>query len=301
MRTLTKIACLLAAFALALPASAAMNVFACEAEWGALVKEIAGDRASVFAATTAKQDVHHIEARPSLLARARTADLLICSGADLEIGWLPLLLTESGNPKIQPGTPGYFEASQYVVRLEIPKVIDRALGDVHPAGNPHIHTDPHNIAKVAEVLTERLAQLDPANAEAYRSRSKAFLERWRAAIGRWEREATPLRGVKLVVYHKDFSYLEAWLGLVEVGSLEPRPGLPPTPGHLAELVSQMQRQPANVIVYSPYNDPQAAEFLSQRTKIRAEMLPFTVGGTDKARDLYGLFDDTIARLLSVTK
>ena len=301
MKRMIQFACALGALLAAVPGWAALNVFACEPEWAALTREIAGDKASVFQAVTALQDAHHIEARPSLLARARTANLLVCSGAELEIGWLPLLLTQSGNPRIQPGTPGYFEASQYVVRLEIPKVIDRALGDIHPAGNPHIHTDPRNIGKVAEVLTERLAQLDPPNAETYRARSKAFLERWRAAIARWEKEAAPLKGMKLVAYHKDFTYLEAWLGLVEVGALEPRPGIPPTPVHLAELVDQMRRQPANVIVYSAYEDPQAAEFLSQRTKIPAVMLPFTVGGTDKAKDLFGLFDDTIARLLSVTK
>lgn len=301
MKTLTKFACALAALLVSLPGSAAINVFACEPEWGALAKEIAGDKASIFNATTGRQDAHRVEARPSLLARARSADLLVCSGSGLEAGWLPLLLTQSANPKIQPGTPGFLEASQHVARLEVPKVVDRSLGDIHPSGNPHVHTDPRNIARVAEVLAQRLAQLDQANADVYRSRGKAFLERWRAAMARWERQAAPLKGIRLVVYHKDFSYLEAWLGLVQVGSLEPKPGLPPSPGHLAELVSQMQRQPASVIVYSPYNDPQAAEFLSQRTKIPVRLLPLTVGGTEKANDLFGLFDDTIARLLEVLK
>jgi len=285
----------------ALPAAAAFNVLACEPEWAALTHEIAGDKVSVSSAVTAQQDAHHIEARPSLIARARSADLLVCSGSDLEVGWLPLLLTQSGNNRIQPGSPGYLEASQFVTRLEIPKVVDRALGDIHPAGNPHIHTDPRNIARVAQVLTERLAQLDRANADTYRTRSKVFLDRWRAAIANWERQAAPLKGAKLVVYHKDFSYMEAWLGLAEVGALEPKPGIPPTPGHLAELVTQMQHEPAKAIVYSAYEDPQPAEFLSQRAKIPAVMLPFTVGGTEKASDLFGLFDDTIARLLRVVK
>jgi zinc/manganese transport system substrate-binding protein len=285
----------------ALPAAAALNVFACEPEWSALAQELGGDKVSVYSATTALQDPHRVEARPSLIARIRSADLLVCSGSELEIGWVPLLLTQSGNSKIQLGTPGYFEASQYVVRLEIPKVIDRALGDIHPGGNPHVNTDPRNIARIAPVLMERMAQIDPANADSYRSRGKSFLERWQAAIARWEQQAAPLKGVPIVVYHKDFSYFINWTGMREAGSLEPRPGIPPTPSHLAELVDQMKRAPAKVIVYSPYNSPQAAEFLSSRTNIPAVMIPFTVGGTDKAKDLFGLFDDTIARLLEAVK
>lgn len=301
MKTLLKFVAALALTLAALPAWAALKVFACEPEWGALVQELAGDKASVYSATTAMQDPHHIEARPSLIARVRSADLLICTGAELEIGWLPLLLTQSGNAKIQQGNPGYFEASRYVVKLEVPRVLDRSLGDIHPGGNPHIHTDPRNIAKVAEVLTDRLAQLDPADADTFRSRSKAFLERWRAAIRRWEQDAAPLKGVPIVAHHKGFTYLEAWLGLREVGTLEPIPGIPPTPAHLAQLVDQMQREPAKVIVYSSYEDPKAAEFLSQRTKIPAVMLPFTVGGSDGAKDLFGYFDDIIARLLGSVK
>jgi zinc/manganese transport system substrate-binding protein len=193
------------------------------------------------------------------------------------------------------------EASQYVAKLEIPKVLDRALGDIHPGGNPHIHTDPRNIAKVAPVLEERLAQLDPANAETYHSRAKAFLDRWQAAIARWEKEAVPLKGVPIVVHHKAFSYFINWTGMREVASLEPKPGIPPTPSHLAELLDQMKSQPAKVIVYSSYNSPQAAQFLSERSKIPTVMLPFTVGGTEKAKDLFGFFDDMIERLLGAVK
>jgi zinc/manganese transport system substrate-binding protein len=285
----------------ALPAAAALNVFACEPEWGALAQELGGDKVSVYSATTALQDPHRIEARPSLIARIRSADLLICSGSELEIGWLPLLLTQSGNSKIQLGTPGYLEASQYVTKLEMPKVLDRALGDIHPGGNPHIHTDPRNISKVAPVLEERLAQLDPANAGTYHSRAKAFLDRWQAAIVRWEKEAAPLKGVPVVVHHKAFTYFINWTGMREVASLEPKPGIPPTPSHLAELIDQMKTQPAKVIVYSSYNSPQAAQFLSERSKIPVVMLPFTVGGTEKAKDLFGFFDDMIGRLLGAVK
>jgi zinc/manganese transport system substrate-binding protein len=301
MRSILKFLCASGLAIAALPAAAALNVFACEPEWGALAQELGGDKVSVYSATTALQDPHRIEARPSLIARIRSADLLICSGAELEIGWLPLLLTQSGNSKIQLGTPGYLEASQYVAKLEIPKVRDRALGDIHPGGNPHIHTDPRNISKVAAVIEERLAQVDPANAGTYHSRAKAFLDRWQAAIARWEKEAAPLRGVPVVVHHKAFTYFINWTGMREVASLEPKPGIPPTPSHLAELIDQMKSQPAKVIIYSSYNSPQAAQFLSERSKIPMVMLPFTVGGTEKAKDLFGFFDDMIERLLGAVK
>jgi zinc/manganese transport system substrate-binding protein len=285
----------------ALPAAAVLNVFACEQEWAALAGELAGEKAWTYAATTALNDVHKIEARPSLIARTRSADLVICSGSELEVGWLPLLLTQSGNDRIQPGSPGFLEASQYVARLEIPTVLDRAMGDVHPSGNPHIHLDPRNIARVADVLTDRLARLDPANANWYRARARAFQERWKVALSRWQEEAARLKGIPIVVYHKDMSYFINWTGMREAGSLEPKPGLPATPVHLAELVERMKRDPAKAIVYSPYNSPKAAEFLSERAGIPAVMLPFTVGGTDKAKDLFGLFDDTIQRLLKTVK
>ena len=301
MRTNLKIAVAGILSVFALPAVAALNVFTCEPEWASLAQELGGDKVSAYSATTALQDPHRIEARPSLIARIRSADLLICSGAELEIGWLPLLLTQSGNSRIQLGTPGYIEASQYVTKLEIPKVVDRALGDIHPGGNPHIHTDPRNIAKVAAVLEERLAQLDPGNAATYHARAKDFLSRWQAAMVRWEKEAAPLKGVTVVVHHKAFSYLINWAGMREVASLEPKPGIPPTPSHLAELLDQMKSQPAKLIIYSSYNSPQASQFLSERSKIPMVMLPFTVGGTDKAKDLFGFFDDMIGRLLGALK
>ena len=273
MKPASKVFLAMVLSALAVPAAAALNVFACEPEWGALASELGGDKVSVYAATTALQDAHHIEARPSLIARARGADLMICSGSELEIGWVPLLLTQAGNNRIQPGSPGYLEASQFVERIEIPKVVDRSLGDIHPGGNPHVHTDPRNIARVAEVLTQRLAQLDPANADVYRSRADSFNARWQSAIQRWERDGARLKGVPLVVYHRDLSYFIRWMGMREAGSLEPKPGIPPTPAHLADLVDQMKRTPAKVIVYSPYNDARAAQFLSQRTGIP---MPFNI-------------------------
>ena len=300
MKTLLKFVLAALAAALAWPA-AALNVFTCEPEWAALAQELGGDKVSVFSATTAQQDPHRVEARPSLIARFRNADVLICTGSELEVGWLPLLFTQSGNARIQPGAPGYVEASQYVVRLEVPKVIDRALGDIHPQGNPHVHLDPRNIAKIAEVVSARFAELDARNADAYRARGADFGKRWQQAMDKWRAEAQPLKGLPIVVYHRDMSYFINWAGMREAGALEPKPGIPPTPAHLAELVAQMQRSPAKAIVYSPYNNPGAAQFLSQRTNIPVVPLPFTVGGTPKAKDLFGLYDDTIERLAAVTK
>lgn len=297
MKSIVKILIALATGALALPALAAVNVFACEPEWAALAKELGGEKVSAVSATTAFQDPHHIEARPSLISRMRTADLVICSGSELEVGWLPLLLTQTGNDRVQPGSPGYLEASQHVLKLEVPRVIDRSMGDVHPGGNPHIQTDPRNIAKVAAVVAERLEQIDRANAATYRSRAESFDKRWQEAIRRWEQQAARLKGMPLVEHHKGFSYLIRWLGMREVGTLEPRPGIPPTTSHLAELVELMKRDPAKVIIYSSYDDPRAAEFLSERTSVPKVMLPFTVGGSDKAKDLFGYFDDLVARLL----
>ena len=300
MKRALKLLLALLGAALAWPAPA-LNVFTCEPEWAALAQELGGDKVSVFSATTAQQDPHRVEARPSLIARFRNADVLICSGSELEIGWLPLLFTQSGNDRIQPGAPGYIEASQYVVKLEVPKVIDRSLGDIHPAGNPHVHLDPRNIAKVAEVVTARFVQLDARNADAYRARGEDFSKRWQQAMDKWRAAAQALKGMPIVVYHRDLSYFINWAGMREAGALEPKPGIPPTPTHLAELVEQMKRSPAKAIVYSPYNNPGAAQFLSQRTGIPVVPLPFTAGGTPKAKDLFGLFDDTIERLAAVTK
>ena len=301
MKVASRVFLAVALLALALPSAAALKVFACEPEWGALAAELGGDKVSVYVATTALQDPHRIEARPSLIARARSADLMVCSGSELEIGWVPLLLTQAGNSRIQPGSPGFLEASQEVARIEIPKIVDRSMGDVHPGGNPHVHTDPRNIGRIAGVLAQRLTQIDPANAESYKARAESFQARWQAAIQRWERDGARLKDVPVVVYHRDLSYFIRWMGMREAGSLEPKPGIPPTPAHLAGLVEQMKQAPAKVIVYSPYNDARAAQFLSQRTGIPATMVPFTVGGSDKAKDLFGLFDDTIERLLAAVK
>ncbi len=278
------------------PAHAALNVLACTPEWASLTQELAGDKAKVNSATTAMQDPHRIEARPALLAQARRADLLVCTGAELEIGWLPLLQRESGNAKIQAGQPGYFEAAAFVRLIEKPAVLDRALGDIHAAGNPHFVLDPRNLLKVADALTKRLADIDPANAAHYAARHQDFSTRMSAAIARWEKEAAPLRGVPVVVHHKNWSYLAEWLGLKTVADLEPKPGVDPSAAYLGQLLNKLKTQPAKMVLRAAYQSPKASEWISERAGMKAVLLPYTVGGTDKARDLFSLFDDTLARL-----
>lgn len=294
-------ALLVAVLATAMPAHAALRVLATTPDWAALVVELGGDRVNVYAATNAFQDVHRVEAKPSLVARARTADLVVATGAELEIGWLPVLIQESGNARIQPGSPGYFEAAAQVRLLEVPSSVDRSMGDVHPQGNPHIQLDPHNIALVAQALTARLAVLDAAGAAFYQARGADFQARWTSGIGRWESGAAALKGVTVVVIHKDQVYLCHWLGLLEVGAIEPKPGVPPSAGYLAELVTRLSAAPPRLILRNAYNDPKAVSWLAERIHAPVVLLPFSVGGTPEAKDLFGLFDDTISRLLAATK
>jgi zinc/manganese transport system substrate-binding protein len=288
----------LAVLGLAAPAArAALDVLTCEPEWAALTQELAGDLAKVDSATTALQDPHRIQARPSLLAKARRADLLICTGAELESGWLPLLQREAGNGRIQPGQPGYFEAARFARLIERPTVLDRAQGDIHAAGNPHLHLDPRNIARVAEGLARRLSELDPANAARYADRHADFQRRWTAAMARWEQQGARLKGVPVVAHHRNWGYLADWLGLTIIGELEPRPGMEPTASHLAQLLETLKATPARMVLRTPYESPKASEWLAGRASIPALELPYTVGGSAGAQDLFGLFDDTLSRLL----
>ncbi len=283
--------------ALCLPVSAsALNVFSCEPEWAALITELAGDNVEITEATTAFQDPHMLQARPSLIAGARNADLLICTGADLEIGWLPLLLRRSGNPAIQPGGRAYFMAADHVRRIEIPASIDRSQGDVHPQGNPHIHLHPRNIERVAAALADTLAELDPANAASYRANAEDFLRRWSDARARWEERAAPLAGMRLVSHHRSFSYLADWLDLDIVATLEPKPGIPPSGAALSRLLEQLTPAPPAGIIRAPFENEKPAHWLSDRLSIPVIEMAFTVGGADTATDLFGLYEHTIATL-----
>lgn len=280
-----------------LTAVAELRVFACEPEWAALAEEIGGPLVEAHSATTALQDPHYIQARPSLIAQVRRADIVICSGAQLEIGWLPALLQKANNPRVLPGAVGYMEASSFVLRLGATANVDRSQGDIHPMGNPHIQTDPRNIAAVATALADRMNSIDPVNSVTYDSNLKLFQEKWRAALERWEARATTLRGKRIITHHKSWVYLERWLGLEEVANLEAVPGLPPTASHLSRLTQQFADGGADVIIRSPYQDERPAEWLAERIGVAAVVLPLTVGGTDGATDLFALFDDILDRLL----
>lgn len=278
-------------------AHAALNVFACEPEWAALTQELAGDKVSIYTATTALQDPHRIEARPSLIAKARRADLVVCTGAELEVAWLPVVLRESGNATTRLGGTGYFEAADFVKMLEVPTRLDRGDGDVHARGNPHIQTDARNFLPVADALSKRLMQLDPANAGEYQQRLAVFNTKWRAALSRWEQQAIPLNGMPVLVQHKGFPYLTDWLKLKEIATLEPKPGMEPSAAHLSQVLNTLQKQPAKMVLRAAYQEVRPSAWIAQRAHLNVVELPYTVGGSDKATDLFGLFDDTLARLL----
>ncbi|RPH98195.1 MAG: zinc ABC transporter substrate-binding protein [Lysobacterales bacterium] len=305
MKKTTGILALLALFMLPLAASAQLRVFACEPEWSALAEAIGGDLVEAGSATHALQDPHYVEARPSLIAQVRKADLLICSGAQLEIGWLSMLLSKANNARVLPGKDGFLEASTLVRRLDVPDSVDRAQGDMHPQGNPHIQMNPHNIARVAGALGQRMAALDPANASGYAAGTADFLRRWEAAIATWEERARPLAGKRVISHHKSWVYLEDWLGLVEVGTLEPVPGIPPTAAHLSSLLAELgadgqgtNKPGAEFIIRAPFHSAKASEWLQERTGIPALALPMTIGGSERAKDLFSWFDDVIDSLLA---
>ena len=281
-------------------ATAQVSVFACEPEWAALAQEIGGEYVSTSSATTALQDVHHIQARPSLIAKLRKADLLVCTGAGLESGWLPVLQRRANNPAVQTGAVGYLEATQYVKLLDRPARVDRAAGDVHAQGNPHIQLDPRNYPPIAKAMAGRLAEIDPQHAGEYEAGLADFLQRWASAMDGWQVQAQPLQGIQIVVHHNSWAYLAGWLGLQRVGTLEPKPGVPPTSAHLSKLLQQLQKHDVTAIIHSSYQNARAAEWLSQRTGLPVVELPATVGGNAQAQDLFSLFSNILQRLLAVT-
>jgi len=285
------------ALLLTMPLTAsALNVFACEPEWGSLTTELAGPDLDLTIATTAYQDPHSVQAKPSLIAAMRRADIVVCTGAELEIGWLPLLLRRAGNGKIQVGSPGNFSAADYVRRLEIPKAIDRSQGDVHAQGNPHIHLHPRNISRVADALAERLTVVDPANAQVYQARLAEFQERWDAAREQWDERAIALSGMRLAAHRTSFSYLANWLDLDVAATLEAKPGIPPSGAQLSRLLEQLTPNPPIGVIRTPYENEKPSHWLSQRLDVPEIVLPFTVGGADEVTDLFSLFDVTLQRL-----
>ncbi len=281
-------------------AQAKLNVFACEPEWAALAGELGGDRLEIYSATTAQQDPHHIQARPSLIAQARKADLLVCTGAELEVGWLPLLLRRAGNARIQPGQPGHFLAAEHVDMLEVPEKLDRSLGDIHASGNPHIHTDPRNVLRIAGRLSQRLQAVDPDNADSYGRRYDQFETQWRDAIRRWNQRAMPVKGARVVVHHDFWSYLIDWLDFSRIATLEPVPGVSPSSRHLAKVKQLLQQQSAVMIIDTGYMNDRPVRWLSEQMAIPVVTLPATVD-FQEGESLYQWFDKLVALLLESVK
>jgi len=282
-------------------AHADLKVFATVPEWGALAETLGGDKVKIYTATTALQDPHRIQARPSLIAQARSANLLIATGASLEAGWLPTVQREANNAALGTGQPGYFVASQYVRMLDVPASVDRSMGDVHAEGNPHIQTDPRNLLPIARALSKRMEELDPANAAYYRMRGEQFQKDWQANLQRWQTLAAPLRGIKVWYQHDGYVYLNQWLGLTKVGLLEPIPGVDPSTRQLSEVLQRQQSLQGRMVIASAYMNDAPSLWLSEKANIPVVVLPFTVGGNAQARTLSSLYDDTINRLLTGLK
>lgn len=277
---------------------AEMQVLACEPEWRALVDVLGGEQVKVYQATTNQQDPHHIQARPSLISKARRADLLVCSGAELEVGWLPLLLRKSGNPDIQVGKPGYFMATDHVTLLDIATELDRSYGDVHAAGNPHVHLDPDRLLKVAQALGQTLIAIDPDNQAYYQNNLNSFIQKWQNMTQKWRQQSQPIRNKTVVVYHRSWIYLQNWLGLIEVGALEPKPGIPPTSSHLSQLLGKMKQAPADMIMYASYQDEKAVKWLTQKSGIPSVSLDISPG---EGQSLIDWYQQLIERLIKVKK
>ena len=281
------------------PATAEVRVLACEPEWAALAKAIGGGDLVVHSATHGRQDAHHVRARPSLIAKVRRADVLFCSGAELESGWLPVLMQRGARHQVQPGQPGHIMAADHVPVLDRPDTIDRSLGDIHPSGNPHVHLDPRNVEALASELSRRLERVDPENAPAYRSRLASFRTGWAEALEGWSERVGRLQGMKVIVYHEAWAYLLQWGGLTRVASLEALPGIPPSAAHLRDVLEQARGGGAEVILRAPYEPRDASSWLSERTGIPVVELPYTVGGHPEASDLISLFDVTLTLLEEV--
>lgn len=280
------------------PASA-QTIFACEPEWAALTRALL-PAARLHVATHAHQDPHHIEARPALIAQLRRADAAICTGAELEAGWLPTLQQRAGNPRVQPGAPGLFFAASATTLLDaMPGATGSPFaGDVHAAGNPHLHADPRRLLEVAQQWSARLQMLFPGEAAAIAQRHEAFAAQWRARIAGWEKRAAPLRGARVAAQHGTFAYLWGWLGIQQVADLEPKPGLAPTPGHLQRLFDALRDRPPAAIVVNGFQDPRAGRWLAQQLggKVPLVQLPATVDDPDAPDALGRWFDQLLASL-----
>lgn len=280
-------------------AFANLKIFACEPEWGALAKEIAGSKAGIYVATGPDQDAHYIRARPSLIAKIRRANLVFCTGASLEAGWLPLLLQRGAQAAVQPGKPGNIMAADFVNTIEKPLVLDRSLGDIHPEGNPHVHLDPRNIIILAKILSKRLSIIDPSNSAYYQKRTNSFVKGWEKLIIEWNKRLNRLKGQRVAVHHRSWSYLLSWSGLREAAMLEEKPGIPPSARHLNNVLKGVKADRTMAILRTSFDDPQPSQWLMKKTGIPAIVLPFSVSREPVEGNLARLFNNILKKLENI--
>jgi len=293
------VSALLSLFALVTPNAQAkkLNVVTATTDMAALAAEVGGDKIDVESIAKGYQDPHFVEAKPSFLLKLRQADLLIVVGLQLEIGWLPPLITQSGNARIQVGANGYLDASQFAEILDIPTgTVTRAMGDVHPLGNPHYWLDPDNGRRIARGIAGKLGELDPPNSAYYQDRFKDFDQRLSAAEQKWDAEMKPYHGRKVVTYHNSFPNFAKHFGLQVIGYVEPRPGIPPTPSHTIELIGLMKRETCKLILVEPYFDLKTPQSIARETGGKVVQYLPSVGGEKQVTTYFQLFDYDIALL-----
>jgi zinc/manganese transport system substrate-binding protein len=276
------------------PALAKLNVVVTLPWIGSLAGDIGKDKIKVTTLVKPSQDPHYVEAKPSMIMETRRAALLMFNGLELEIGYLPVLVESSRNPMIQPATPGYFDCSQFVEVIERPAVVSRAMGDVHPLGNPHYHLSPKNIYRVAGGIAEGLARVDPENAGFYRANLAAFQEKFKEKEKQWA--GHNLRGKKFIAYHKFFEYLANEFGFEIIGYVEPKPGIPPSAGWVEKMIEVAKRMKPDAILTTSYYGAREATFLSQKSGVKYVVVPHDVGATPECKDWFSLMDQVMAAL-----
>jgi zinc/manganese transport system substrate-binding protein len=285
------------ALALATPAAAAVNVMASTEDLADLTRQVGGDKVKVEAIARGYQDPHFVEAKPSFILKLAKADLLVVVGRELEIGWLPPLIQQSRNAKIQHGADGYLDASLTAKILEIPTgQITRAMGDVHPAGNPHYWLDPGNGRRIAKVIADKLGRMASADAAYFQSRYADFDKRLAAAEKRWDAQMAPYKGLKIVTYHRSWPNFAERFGLDVIGYVEPRPGIPPSPGHTIDLIAEMKRQQVKILLVEPYFDLKTPQSIARETGAKVVVMSPSVGGEKEITDYIALFDYDIKLL-----
>jgi zinc/manganese transport system substrate-binding protein len=286
----------------AAPAEAKVQVVTSIETFADLARKVGGDRVAVTALSHGYMDPHFVEPKPSLVIALNRADLLVHVGLELEIGWLPPLVLGARNENIQLGQPGNLDASAAIPVLDVPTTkVDRSMGDIHPQGNPHYWIAPDNALVVAREIAQRLEQLDGAGRETYARNLKAFESEVASHRARWEKDAAPLHGLKVVTYHKSWSYVSAWLGLVEVGYVEPKPGIPAPPSHIAALIGQMRRDGVKVLMMESFYPRNTTELVGQKAGARVVVLPSDVGATPEVKDYFTLVDTVVRKLVEAAK